>query len=570
MKLVNAVTKAVATDTAPRMRRFLRLRCSADPRIFFAASTPMRGDELFREIMHSAWTAYVGLHRPPNSAHRGIERSEGPSRSPYRTLGCPASPLWPPRYVAARGLHLPSLTNVGQGGVDAGVERTLGAHRLAAARKERGWSQEALALRIRKEAAIGGLHLSTTKKTVARWEHGVVPDLSTQKVIAKLFGVSVAECGARAWPTWLPTGLIIGAQLRWSAVDTNVALEEAAGRAFVDRRNFLVLTGAALTQPAYEWLLARIEPIVGNGAAREVTNETILRLNRVTDDLRRLDEERGSGSVQPVVLQHLKFVTGLLRNAKYSERAGRALYSAAAEVAQLAGWLAYDTERHAAAQQLWTTALHAAHMSGDRVIGASILNFMSYQASTLGNFREAVAMAELPLSRRIGSIPARVQALLLSRRALGESCSTNSSQPGKSLNLATAAMDRASNAPQPEWSHWFKEAELYGVAGRCFLQAGDFAQASKHLRVAIDVQTSDFVRGKALYTAQLAMSELCMNELDAALEVGHQAVDLSEQISSRRIIEQLSLFDRRLASTPAGDGVADLRERIRILQDSQA
>lgn len=122
-------------------------------------------------------------------------------------------------------------------------------HRLVSARRSCGWSQETLALLLRRRG------LGTTRKAVVRWERGVVPDAAAQRHLADLFGVTAGARGALAWPDWLPVGDVAGVSETWDHAGTVTALSEVAGCAFVDRRDFLALVGPELLLPVYMWRL---------------------------------------------------------------------------------------------------------------------------------------------------------------------------------------------------------------------------------------------------------------------------------------------------------------------------
>ena len=53
---------------------------------------------------------------------------------------------------------------------------------------------------------------------------------------------------------------------------------------------------------------------------------------------------------------------------RYDSRAGAALFSAAAEATQLAGWASYDVGLHGLAQQYLVQALRLAAAAGDRAL----------------------------------------------------------------------------------------------------------------------------------------------------------------------------------------------------------
>jgi hypothetical protein len=93
----------------------------------------------------------------------------------------------------------------------------------------------------------------------------------------------------------------------------------------------------------------------------------------MTEARRRLDDALGGGSLLPGVREDLRLVVALLRNSSYTEEVGRRLYAVAAEFGRLAGWLAFESNQHALAKRYFMAALRAAHISGDRAVGANVL-----------------------------------------------------------------------------------------------------------------------------------------------------------------------------------------------------
>jgi hypothetical protein len=72
---------------------------------------------------------------------------------------------------------------------------------------------------------------------------------------------------------------------------------------------------------------------------------------------------------------------------------GDALFSAAAQATLLAAWMSYDSGLHGLAQRYFVQALSLAEAGNDRLLGASILDAMSHQATFLGRFTEAANLA---------------------------------------------------------------------------------------------------------------------------------------------------------------------------------
>ena len=218
-------------------------------------------------------------------------------------------------------------------------------HPLVAARRSRGWSQEGLA------ALLQARGLGTTRKTVRRWERGVVPDGAAQAALRDLFGVRLETADRLGWPRWLPTGRVMAVADSWDHRGTISALSDVAEVVLVDRRGFVVLTGAELLLPVYAW---RVNSGAWNAyqddGRRQVSAALVEEVERLVSIRRKMDDEHGGGPLLEMLHSDLRFVADLLKNGTYTDHVGRRLHAVAGELARLAGWTAFEGGRHAAAQ----------------------------------------------------------------------------------------------------------------------------------------------------------------------------------------------------------------------------
>jgi len=106
-----------------------------------------------------------------------------------------------------------------------------------------------------------------------------------------------------------------------------------------------------------------------------------------------LDDRFGGGRRRSALIHYLGNDASRLLRGRYSETTGRALYSSVAEATLLAAWISYDSMLGSAlAQRYFVRALALAQVGDDRLLGASILDAMSHQATYAGR---AVDMASL-------------------------------------------------------------------------------------------------------------------------------------------------------------------------------
>jgi transcriptional regulator with XRE-family HTH domain len=289
--------------------------------------------------------------------------------------------------------------------LDAHRDSTVSArHRLVAARRSRGWSQEKLALLLRRRG------LGTTRKAVVRWERGVVPDSAAQRHLADLFGVTAGARAALAWPDWLPSGDVAGVSETWDYAGTVAALSDVTGCAFVDRRDFLALVGPELLLPIYMWRLNPGPWLAYRAHGQQVTAALVAEVERLAAIRRRMDDEHGGGALLGMLDSDFRFVTGMLKHGRYTEPVGRSLSAAAAELARLAGFAAFDSGRQAAAQQYYLAGLRAANASGDHALAVNIVGLLGVQAYSAGRLADSVALMEAATAESRAT-PSIVQAM---------------------------------------------------------------------------------------------------------------------------------------------------------------
>ena len=105
----------------------------------------------------------------------------------------------------------------------------------------------------------------------------------------------------------------------------------------VDRRSFIFLTGAAITAPAHDWLIARSINDVSHSGSRPIGPGLVHDLDDITGKLRRMDDQMGGGSLIDMVTAQTGYVASLLREGAYTDSVGRRLHMTLGEL--LAGRL---------------------------------------------------------------------------------------------------------------------------------------------------------------------------------------------------------------------------------------
>ncbi|MCZ9327528.1 hypothetical protein [Nocardia farcinica] len=129
-------------------------------------------------------------------------------------------------------------------------------------------------------------------------------------------------------------------------------------------------------------------------AGRRVGAGLAAAMERRVAQLRRLDDEVGSGALYPLVAGELSRAKSLVREATYGPEVGRRLFTVVAELCQLAGWVASDAGRYGEAQRTYLEGVSAADRAGARTLAAQLLSSLSYQIANVGDPADALLLAQ--------------------------------------------------------------------------------------------------------------------------------------------------------------------------------
>jgi len=331
-------------------------------------------------------------------------------------------------------------------------------------------------------------------------------------------------------------------QTQDGAIDASIEVSEKAP---VDRRDFAVLTGASLSAPVLAWMFD-LGPFQAALHGRRVTTAMVEHIEQVTQNIRDLDDETGGGDLLEMANTNLQFTTRLLKHGSYTTVVGASLFSATAELCRLAGWLAFDCNRQAAAQAYWLAGLRLAHSAEDRALGGVILSWMSHQAAVTNNPTDALQVAQAAQAGSKGAVSTRDTIVITIRAARAQAQLGEHKALSHMLNEALALLDRA-DRDDKSYSYWMDAAHLSENVGLCFLDAGRPQQAVKHLTQSIDIDKT-YARDYSGHLLGLAKAYIRQGELEQACTLGTQTFSLLlGQINSPRIMRQFRDFQRELA-----------------------
>jgi hypothetical protein len=252
----------------------------------------------------------------------------------------------------------------------------------------------------------------------------------------------------------------------------------------------------------------------------------------------------------------------LLRG-RYPEPVGSALFSAVAEATLLAAWMTYDARPHSPyAQRYFIQALGLATAAGDRLLGASILDAMSHQATYTGRFGEAANLARAARTGTSGIATATLTAHFHTMEARALARLGDAKACDRAMAEAVREFERRNPEADPHWIQYFDEAELSAELGHCLRdlrRVADAAQcASRSVGAGGD---GTFARSDFFAMMVLADAYLGAGEPEQACGTALVALAAGEAIRSGRCVNYLREFRDHLAGAGDTATVRDFSEQ---------
>ena len=262
-----------------------------------------------------------------------------------------------------------------------------------------------------------------------------------------------------------------------------------------------VLEGMASQQngPANDEPLDLLLPPIPTATGHLADADYVEGIRRTSQRLVTLDGQHGADDIASLAVRSFRAVHHRLGTGAYQPKIERDLQSAAAELAEVAGWLLYDADRHAAARQLNTEALHYAHLAGDRGIEQLTLNNMGNHAVRLQRPAEALAIAR----RLRASEPAspRLQAMVRLREAQALAASGQGTDARRAFAHTKSLFQDGLRDSDPPWAWWISEGELALQEAKGSGNLGDRSKAADLHALAVAVTPTSQPRDRLLRQA---------------------------------------------------------------------
>jgi hypothetical protein len=284
--------------------------------------------------------------------------------------------------------------------------------------------------------------------------------------------------------------------------------------------------------------------------------------------LRRLDDRQGGGILSlRYVLGELRTVLDLIKGAAYSREVGARLHLAAADLAQLAGWMHFDAGIHGAGQRYFLLGLRLAQAGEDLSTAANIMGMLAYHAAHTDQPAEAVRIAEAACD------VARHTSIGMQARVAGRLATAHAA--AGDIHSFRAAADRARTLlahrrpeDDPAAIYYLSSEQLDAEAGQALvdLAAHNPGHARHLLAEAVELLTpltsaglrEDFQRSALLHGGYLAVAYLRRQDLEQACIATQTALTRLPGVQSGRCRSMLSYLRHELARRKRNRWVADV------------
>lgn len=264
---------------------------------------------------------------------------------------------------------------------------------------------------------------------------------------------------------------------------------------------------------------------------------------------RAADQKVGGGHLYATVVTylHTEVAPRLFGAAGDGDGDGRDLYTAAAGLTEMAGWMAHDAGRDTAARQHFGRALDLVQVGGDVQLTAHVLASMSHLAHHLGQPEQAIEHATAGRSALDGGPQQpELEARLLAMQARGLAAIGCAEECAELLRRAEVALGQAADEAPSPWVSGFDEGALANEAARCMRLVGDLSEAERQAQRIVDLRPSERIRSRAIGQILLAGVLVARRRPEEACTVARQVLDGTRSLSSGFVISQLLELRRTL------------------------
>ncbi|MFC0112607.1 helix-turn-helix domain-containing protein [Kibdelosporangium aridum] len=234
------------------------------------------------------------------------------------------------------------------------------------------------------------------------------------------------------------------------------------------------------------------------------------------------------------------------------------LFSAAASLTEIAGWMSHDSGQDDRAHKHFNRAYRLAKAADDATLSGNACASMAHLAVELDQADDALRIASVGL----GCTPAtegtkQLIARLHAMRARAFAIQVNRTSCINALKLAERVLQDASDEGKADWIAVFDEASLASEASLCFMQLAEYSEAELRAKEVIRLRSGDRVRSRAFGQLTLANVLLRAGRVEEAAMLGQEVCMLTRSLSSARVTRRIHDLAGALQAVSSGPEVTE-------------
>ncbi|WP_232109880.1 helix-turn-helix domain-containing protein [Streptomyces buecherae] len=288
----------------------------------------------------------------------------------------------------------------------------------------------------------------------------------------------------------------------------------------------------------------------------------VLAIRNISQRLITLDNEVRGLPIAGLAACSFKVVHRRLGEGEYALRYERDIQSAAAELAEIAGWALFNNEgQFDAARRFSQEALFLAGLCGDRSTELITLQNLGMIAGWAGRPREELAIARSVLRR--GRLTPRVEAVFRAREGQGLAGTGDPTSAARAFDRARALLQESSPRSEPHWAWWISLSEIDRQQGRMQHETGQWIDSIPTLERATERHPGTQVGYENVASVRLLDSLVAVKSWRAAEEEAAKLIPTISETSSGvtlTILRQATRRGKRMSAAP--NGLRDALDRI--------
>ena len=380
-----------------------------------------------------------------------------------------------------------------------------------------------------------------------------IPDVAAA-VLTERLGYTVTV--AQMWPGRQETGGAARSATdeldRLTGIDSLVReLSQLGTTAATPQSPIVEATGADLAAAVLDQLHGAVV-VAHNRAGRDyVLPEQVDLISSHVAALRRLDDRHGGGALSlRYVTAELRSVVDLVEYASYGPETGKRLLTMVADLAQLLGWLSFDSGRHGAAERYLLLSLGVCRSLDAPGRAANVIGMLSYVSAFAGHGPQAVRLAEAA-ARECGRGDPILRARLLGREATAAAADGDLARFRHQSQEAAALLHRHATRDAPSFLYYLTPEQLAAEAGQALVVLAErtttsrgrlLSEAVEALSGAVTAMARPgpaesapaYPRSALLHATFLARACLLDGELEEAVMAMRTGLGLLAQVQSPR------------------------------------